>query len=109
MDSEPVNFDMPPAMPPTRKPFQYSLRTLMELTAVAGLGCSLRAWGGEAISRTPEFFAGLLVVLIAFGIYMRRWTLILAVAVVLAGLLLGLSYSQHKAGKTVEDAAGIPF
>jgi hypothetical protein len=98
---------MPVEQPATPKPklrwYQYSLRTLLEITAVISLGGSLWRWGGETISRTPEFYVGLAVVLIATGLYIRRWTWILGGMVVVMGVLLGTSIYQQHAAKHAAD------
>jgi hypothetical protein len=91
MISNPAKDDSTPIVPAARNPFQYSLRTLLELITVASLGCSLWAWGGEAISRTPEFFVGLAFVLFASGMYLRRLTWMLGGIMVAAGVLVGLA------------------
>jgi hypothetical protein len=84
---------------PDQQRFQFTLRTLLELSIVTGLGCSLWAWGGEAISHTPEFFGGLAIVLIASCLFMRRWTWILGCIVVVSCLFVELKYAQHQADK----------
>ena len=81
---------------PDRRRYQYSLRTLLELTAVVCLGGSLWAWGGEAISRTPEFFLGLAIMFIAVGVYLRRWTMIFGGAIIVGGLLLALRINTDR-------------
>jgi hypothetical protein len=78
----------PTSTTPDRRRFQFSLRTLLELTAVASLGCSLWAWGGKPVSRMPEFFAGVGSVLVVLGIYKRRWTWIIGGLLVLIWLLI---------------------
>jgi len=100
MDSAPPNIVPAPAAPPTGKPFQYSLRTLLELTAVVALGFSLWRWGGEALTRTPEFFAVLAAILLAFGLCNRRWTWILGGIVTSIGLLLVLVSHSEQAATT---------
>lgn len=80
---------------PNRRLYQYSLRTLLELTAVVSLSFSLWRWGGESLSRTPEVYVGLAVVLIAAGIFVRRWIWVLAGVVVVVGVLLGTNNYQQ--------------
>jgi hypothetical protein len=99
MDSPPTKVDYTPTVLMERKPIQYSLRTLLELTAVVALGFSLWRWGGEAISRTPEFFVVTALVLLAVGLLMKRWTWILGGIVTSIGLLLALgAHSEQGAG-----------
>jgi hypothetical protein len=71
---------------PDRQYFQFTLRTLLELTAVVGLGCSLYAWGGKPVARIPEFFLAAGVVLIVLGIEIRRGTWILGGLLILIWL-----------------------
>lgn len=79
---------------PDRRQFQFSLRTLLELSVVVCLAFSLWAWGGEALSRTPEFFLTLAVLLIAVGVFARRWTWVTGGAVVAIGLICELNFAQ---------------
>ena len=86
----------PPEMPKLKLHwYQYSLRTLLELTAVVSIGFSLWRWGGESLSRTPEVYLGMAVVLIAAGVFVRRWIWVLGGVVVVAGLFLGTSNYQQ--------------
>jgi hypothetical protein len=68
---------------PDRTPIQFSIRTLLELTAIMGIVLSLWFWGGETRSRAPEFFLGLAGGLLAYGVLFRRWAGIIGVFVVL--------------------------
>jgi hypothetical protein len=99
MDSSPNKTEPTSVEKMDRKPFQYSLRTLLELSILACLACSLWAWGGEADSRTPEFFGGLAFVVIAAGIWMRRWLWIIGGIILLAGVLLEVSVFRQRVEK----------
>jgi hypothetical protein len=82
---------------PDRRKYQFSLRTLLELTTVACIAFSLWTWGGEPISHTPEFFAALAVFLVASGIFARRATWVLGGAVVAVGLFCVLAVHRDQA------------
>jgi hypothetical protein len=85
---------------PDHSRFQFSLRTLWELSVVVCLGCSLWAWGGEAISRTPEFFLATAVALLAVGFLRKRWTWNLGGIVTLVGLCLALGSHTEQVAPT---------
>jgi hypothetical protein len=81
--------ELPKSEVPDRTPIQFSIRTLLELTAIMCIVLSLWLWGGETCSRAPEFFLGLAGVLLTYGVVFRRGVGIIGVFVVLFGVSLG--------------------
>ena len=76
--------------------FQFSLRTLMGLTAGLSLLFGMVAWKGE--QGAFLFFLGVGVCLIALGIYLRRLGLILVGTVAVVLMYLGVSFSARRTG-----------
>jgi hypothetical protein len=73
-----------------QKTSQFTRRSLWELSLVACLAYLFWAWGGKAVLRTPEFFLGLTIAFFLCGVFLGRWTIILAGIVIAVGTLLAL-------------------
>ncbi|NQU21206.1 MAG: hypothetical protein HQ567_07985 [Candidatus Nealsonbacteria bacterium] len=70
---------------------QFSLRTLMGLTAAVALLFGMWSWRGEL--GVLYYFQGVAVCVVAMGAVQRRIRLVLIGLLVLAGIHVGLSYS----------------
>jgi hypothetical protein len=75
-----------------KKPFQFSLRNLLEFTSGCCLLSAIWAWGGEPISRSPEWFLGLGIILLVVGYFYRRLVIVCFGFLVLVGVWFGLQF-----------------
>jgi len=72
--------------------YQFSLRTLLGMITACSMLLGLVAWRGEVVSRMPEVFLAIGLVVFAVGTCLRRWAIAAFGLILLAGLAWELKF-----------------